>query len=237
MGKNLIVQKRGKGSPTYKSPGHRFKGDTKFLGTHKGKMNGEIIDLINCPGHSAPLMKIKYSDGSIVLIPAPEGIRVNDSVESGSTKIKHGNVISLKDIPEGTSIYNIEGQPGDGGKFVRSSGAFARVVSKSSNKVTIRLPSKREKSFNANCRACIGSIAGSGRKEKPILKAGNVMKAMRSRNKLYPITSPNSMSAISHPYGNTRSLRKSKTKPVSRNAPPGRKVGDIAARRTGRRKK
>ena len=237
MGKRIISQKRGKGSPTYKSPGHRFKGDAKFLGTHKGKIAGEIIDLIKCPGHSAPLMKIKYENGLVALIPAPEGVRVSEAVESGSSNIKTGNVTSLKNIPEGTSIYNIEGQPGDGGKFVRSSGAFARIISKTGNSVTIKLPSKREKTFNANCRACIGSIAGSGRKEKPILKAGNRMKAMRTRNKLYPIVSPNSMSAISHPYGNTRSLRKSKSKPVSRNAPPGRKVGAVAARRTGRRKK
>ena len=238
MGKRIIVQKRGKGSPTYKSPGHRFKGKTKLLGTNKGKINGEIIDLICCPGHNAPLMKVRYADGSVVLLPAPEGIRINDAVESGETKkIKPGNVLPLKSIPEGTSIYNIEFQPGDGGKFVRSSGAFARVVSKTGNFVTIRLPSKKERTFNAECRACIGTVAGGGRKEKPMLKAGNVMKARRARNKLYPIVSPNSMSAIAHPYGNTRSMRKSKAKPISRNAPPGRKVGMIAAKRTGRRKK
>jgi large subunit ribosomal protein L2 len=205
---------------------------------HKGKINGKIIDFICCPGHSAPLMKIEYEDGKTVLLPAPEGVRINDPVESGATKkIRPGNTLPLKAIPEGTTIYNIEFQPGDGGKFVRSSGAFAKIVSKTGNFVTIRLPSKREKTFNAECRACIGIVAGGGRKEKPLLKAGNVMRAKRARNKLYPIVSPNSMSAISHPYGNTRSLRKSKAKPVSRNAPPGRKVGMIAAKRTGRRKK
>ena len=128
-------------------------------------------------------------------------------------------------------------QPGDGGKFVRSSGSFAKVISRIGNKVIVRLPSRKEKEFNVECRACIGTIAGGGRKEKPILKAGNAMRAKRARNKLYPRVSPNSMSAIAHPFGNTRSLRKSKAKPISRNAPPGRKVGAVAARRTGRRKK
>ena len=238
MGKRIIAQKRGKGSPTYKSPGHRFKGETKLVGIHKGKLNGEILDLICCPGHYAPLMKVKYDNDSIVLLPAPEGVKVKDIIESGETKrARPGNILSLKNVPEGTNVYNIEQQPGDGGRFVRSSGGSARVVGKTGKGVIIRLPSKKEKIFNAECRACIGTIAGGGRKEKPILKAGNVMKAKRARNKLYPIVSPNSMSAISHPYGNTRSMRKSKAKPVSRNAPPGRKVGMIAARRTGRRKK
>ena len=238
MGKRIITQKRGRGSPTYKSPGHRFKGRTKFVGTHKGKLAGKVIDLIACPGHYAPLMKVKYENNLTVLLPAPEGIKVNDILESGNPKsAKAGTTLELRDIPEGTNIFNIELQPGDGGKFVRSSGGFAKVVGKTGNNVIIKLPSKKEKLFNKKCRACIGIIAGGGRKEKPLLKAGNVMKAKRARNKLYPIVAPNSMSAISHPYGNTRSLRKSKAKPVSKNAPPGRKVGAVAARRTGRRKR
>jgi len=129
MGKRIISQKRGRGSHTYKSPGHRFKGATKLVGIHEGKLSGKVIDLIGCPGHYAPLMKIKYENGVTTLLPAPEGIKVKDILESGNPKsIRPGTTLALSDIPEGTSIFNIELQPGDGGKFVRSSGGVAKVV-------------------------------------------------------------------------------------------------------------
>ena len=109
MGKRIIAQKRGRGSHTYKAPSHRYKGKIKMLGMHKGIMKGEIKDLVSCRGHDAPLMQVKYENGSVVLLPAPEGIRTKDKVSSGETKnIRPGNVLSLKNIPEGTSIYNIE---------------------------------------------------------------------------------------------------------------------------------
>jgi len=237
MGKNITVQKRGKGSTSYRAPSHRFYGEIKMVGVHEGVVSGKIRELIDCPCHSAPLMEVVYENGKEALVPAPEEVRVNDTLFSGQTdKIAPGNVLALKDIPEGTDIYNIELQPGDGGKFVRASGTSARIVGKIGNSVIIRLPSRKEKEFSRECRACIGVIAGGGRKEKPLFKAGRAFMAKRARNSLYPITSPNCMSAVAHPYGNTRSLRKSKTKPVSRNTPPGRKVGMVAARRTGRKK-
>jgi large subunit ribosomal protein L2 len=223
---------------TYRAPSHRYLGAAKHAQSAKEAIKGQIIDLVDCIGHSAPLAKVRYEDGQEVLMIAPEGIRVGQLVALGSkAEIKPGNVCSLKEIPEGTAVFNIEQQPGDGGKFCRSSGVFARVVSKMGNGVLVRLPSKIEKMFNQDCRACIGMVAGAGRTEKPFLKAGTRMKAMQARNKLYPITSASAMNACSHPYGNTRSLRKSKARPASRNAPPGRKIGMIAARRTGRRKR
>jgi len=238
MGKNLIVQRRGKGTHTFKALSHRYKGDAKFLSLIEGKLEGVVVDIVDCPGHSAPLMVVRYANGSEALMIAPEGIKVGDVVEIGSgSSIKVGNVLPLGEIPEGTSIYNIESIPGDGGKFCRASGSFAKVVGRLPGGVLVKLPSKKERLFNANCRACIGVVAGSGRLEKPFLKAGNKAKAMWARNKLYPRTSACKMNAVAHPFGNTRSARKSKRKPVSRNAPPGRKVGSIAARRTGRKKR
>jgi large subunit ribosomal protein L2 len=70
-----------------------------------------------------------------------------------------------------------------------------------------------------------------------MLKAGVNFHRMKAKRQLYPITSGTKMSAYAHPFGNKRSSRKSKNRPTSRNAPPGRKVGSIAARRTGRKKK
>jgi len=237
MGKRLVQQRRGKGSPTYKSPGFRYKGAVKHSKDIKD-IKGKIIDILCCPGHSSPLTQVLYENGEEVLMIAPEGIRVGDFVSSGAkSPIKPGNTIPLKNIPEGTLVYNIESLPGDRGKFIRSSGTFGKVLSKAGNNVIVKLPSKKEKTFNSKCRANIGVIAGGGRKEKPFLKAGRKYHAMRAKNKLYPMVAGVSMNAVDHPFGGTSSHSKGRPTQSSRNAPPGRKVGKIAPRRTGRRKK
>lgn len=237
MGKNLIQQKRGKGSPTYRAPSFRYKGKTGYGVYTESHLNGEVTDLINCAGHSAPLMEVKYENKEKILLQAPEGIRVGDKIVSGEeTSINVGNVLPLKNIPEGTAIYNIESSPKDGGKFVRSSGTFAKIISKMKNKVIVLLPSKKEREFKPDCRATIGIVAGSGRTEKPFLKAGFKYHAMRARNKLYPKVSGLAMNAVAHPFGGSSSHSKGNASTISRDAPPGKKVGKIAARRTGRKR-
>jgi len=82
-------------------------------------IGGEIRDIIHCSGHSAPLIDIIYDNGETTLLQAPEGIRVGDKIMHGEeAPVNPGNILPLKSIPEGTLIYNIEGAPGDGGKFV-----------------------------------------------------------------------------------------------------------------------
>ena len=137
MGKTLTQQKRGKGSPTYTRPSFNFKGRTKI-----GK-NGQvvIIDLLSCRAHTAPLAKIKYDDNTSSLIIAPEGVRIGQKISIGGKDLKLGNIMELKDIPEGTGIFNIENLPGDGGKFVKASGMSARVVGRAKSNVTVQLPS------------------------------------------------------------------------------------------------
>lgn len=238
MGKNLIQQARGKGGPTYRAPSFRYAGKAKHSRFSKDTVKGEIIDLVHCPGHSSPLAKVRYDTGEVSLMLASEGMRVGEFIESGTTaQLESGNTLPLDIIPEGTLIYNIESVPGDGGKFVRASGTFAKLVSRLREGIIVQLPSKKRKTFHPNCRACIGVIAGGGRTEKPFLKAGHRFYKMKARNKLYPNISGCAQNAVDHPFGNARSSRKSKAKPMPRNAPPGRKVGMIAARRTGRRKK
>ena len=131
-------------------------------------------------------------------------------------------------------MFNIEEKVGDGGKYVRSAGSFATVVSKTKNKVAIKMPSKNIKEFNFNCRAGVGILAGAGRKEKPMLKAGKNHFIMKSKNKLYPRTSGVAMNAVDHPFGSGRGRHIGKAKTVSRHAPPGRKVGSVSSKRTGK---
>jgi len=236
MGKNLIQQKRGKGSPTYRAPSFRYKGIAKYPGGQKKEMTGEVTDIIHCQGHSAPLISVKCDNGEEALLQAPEGIKVGDCISNREgTEVKPGNILPLKNIPEGVAIYNIEANAGDGGKFARASGACAKIITKMEDKVVVLLPSNKRKIFAHECRAMIGTVAGGGRFEKPLLKAGTMYHKMKARNKFYPIVSGTSMNAVCHPFGGKGSHTKGRPTQASRNAPPGRKVGKIAPKRTGRR--
>ncbi|MBT4539678.1 50S ribosomal protein L2 [Candidatus Woesearchaeota archaeon] len=234
MGKRLIQQRRGRGGINYRAPSFRYKGVVKH---HSQQATGQVIDLVHCAGHSAPLMKLSYAEGETGLAVAPIGIKVGDKVVIGNgAPLQAGSVLPLSQIPEGTLIHNIELKPGDGGKIVRSSGTFAKVVAKTENSIRVILPSKKEKVFLPNCRAAIGTISGAGRVDKPFLKAGTKRKKMRARNKLYPKVCGTSMNAVDHPFGGGCSQAKGRPTLSPRGAPPGRKVGKIAPRRTGRKR-
>ena len=238
MGKSLIQQKRGKGSPRYRAPSFRYKGKVNFSRYESKSMNATISDILHSSGHSAPLMELEYSNGETGLLQAPEGIRTGDKIEIGvDIETKTGNVLPLKSIPEGTPIYNIESNPGDGGKFVRASGTFARIITKMDDGIVVELPSSKRRTFLPECRAVVGIIAGSGRPEKPFLKAGTKSFAMKAKNKVWPIVSGTSMNSVNHPFGGKSSHAKGIPTQASRNAPPGRKVGHIAPKWTGRHKR
>ncbi len=237
MGKSLIQQARGKGGPAYRALSFRYKGDSKIRAPTAQLIQGTIVDFVHCPGHSAPMAEIQYDDGETCLLLAPEGMKVGDKVSLGpGSAPEFGNVLALQDIPEGTPVFNVELQPGDGGRFCRSSGVFARVVSKAPGYVTILLPSKKLKNLPAQCRAMIGVVSGGGRVEKPFLKVGSRHHKARARNKRYPRQSAAAQNAADHPFGNKRTSRKAKQRPVGHFAPPGRKVGKMWPRRTGRKK-
>lgn len=237
MGKRIIAQARGKGGSNYRAPSFRYKGDARHRKLTDDVSYGMVVDLIKCQGHSSPLAMVEYDDEEISLMIAPEGIKVGDMVTAGSAEGGPGSLAKLQDLPDGALVYNIEGKPGDGGKFCRSAGTYAKVVSKTGNTVIVQLPSKRKKAFHETCRANMGVISGGGRLEKPLLKAGKNHFKHRAKNKIYPKVSGASMNAVDHPFGNKRSSRKSNARVAPRNAPPGRKVGMVRAKRTGRRKK
>lgn len=236
MGKNLTQQKRGKGTLTYTSPSFRFIGDVKFrqLPANTIKEEGVVVDIVHSTGHTAPIAKVMFGEEEALLI-ATHGLRTGDCIEQGAgSQLKEGNILPLKEIPEGTHIFNIESKPGDGGKFVRSSGTFAKILSKMGDNVQIMLPSQKVRDFNPQCKAAVGVVAGSGRTEKPFLKAGKMWHKRNSRNKVYPSVSALAMNAVDHPFGGSRTSKKGKVTIARRNAPPGAKVGLIRPRRTGR---
>jgi len=100
-----------------------------------------------------------------------------------------GNILPCKEIPEGTVICNIEAKVGDCGKMARASGDYAIIVSQDPEKgvTRIRLPSGSKKSINSDCRAMIGLIAGGGRTDKPLLKAGRAYHKYKAKRNEWPI--------------------------------------------------
>ncbi len=240
MGKRIISQRRGTGTRRFVALSHKSVGPAQHKHVNAKQQDvqfGEVKELMHSPAHSAPIARIQYEDGKIVLIQASETMAVGDIIATGqSAPVQNGNTLPLGNIPEGTNIYNIESRPGDGGKFVRSSGVFARVVAKIGNNIVVRMPSKKEKTFSAQCRATIGVIAGGGRTDKPFMKAGRKMYAKRARGKLYPVVSAVSMNAMEHPYGSGRGSHKGKPTIAPRNAPAGRNVGKHSPRRTGKQR-
>lgn len=237
MGKRLIQQRRGS-SPQYKTVGFRFKGDARHpaYDAHNTK-SFTIIDLVHCPGHTAPLALVE-TDGQKKHILAPLGAKVGDVFQAGAqANPTSGNVLPLSSLPEGAQIHNIELRPGDGGKLVRGAGSSATLVVKTDTHAVIQLPSRKKKSILLSCRAAVGTVAGGGRADKPLLKAGANYHKKKARRRLYPIVSGVSMNAVDHPFGSKGSHTKGKPTQSARNDPPGRKVGKIAPSRTGRKRR
>lgn len=220
MGKRIISQRRGRGSPTYRVP----KRGKDLRITYKN-IEGRVVDIVDDPGRNAPLAKIKYSDGSYDYLIAPKGLKVGDTTDF---------VSHLSKIPVGMQVFAIETYPNSGPKLCRTSGSFATVVSKTKDSCVVQLPSKKKMELNAMCRVSIGTPAGEGFKEKPWMKAGKKWIAMHRRGKLYPRTSGVAMNAVDHPFGGP--TKPGKPMSVSRHAPPGRKVGSWGARRSGRKR-
>ncbi len=238
MGKRLLVQRAGRGTSVFKSPSHLKVGQARYPQLDPMvNLNGRIAELIHDPGRWVPLAKIVLENGVEFLAPAVEGMYVGQVVQLGpQASVSNGNILPLGSIPEGTQVANVELRPGDGGKLARSSGAYALVIGRTGGKTIVRLPSGRAKEILNNCRAMIGVIAGGGRIEKPLLKAGASYYKWRVKARKWPRVRGVAMNAVSHPHGGGSHQSVSSSSTVSRNAPPGAKVGHIAARRAGRRK-
>jgi large subunit ribosomal protein L2 len=232
MGKRIIVQARGRGGPRYRVRRQAFSIRPRYPLNLLGE--GTVIKIMNSLAHTAPLAKIKYDKG-IFFMPAFKGMSEGQKIKFETNEVNQGNVLRLKNIPIKTFVYNIEARPGDGGIFIRSGGNSGVVNRTSETGIFIIMPSKKEKEFNPKCRATVGIIAGEGRMDKPIIKAGKMYYMKKSKGKLWPRTSAVKMNAIDHPFGGGRGKR-IKSKIAKRNAPPGAKVGLIRPKRTGKQK-
>ncbi|KMZ56235.1 hypothetical protein ZOSMA_981G00030 [Zostera marina] len=131
-----------------------------------------------------------------------------------------------------SSIISVIG----GGVFAKCSGDYAIVISHNPDNGTsrIKLPSGAKKIVASGCRAMVGQVAGGGRTEKPMLKAGNAFHKYHVKRNYWPKVRGVAMNPVEHPHGGGNHQHIGQAITVRRNTPPRQKVGFIAARRTGR---
>ena len=236
MGRPIRQQKAGKGSPTFRAPSHNYKAKLRHKKTgDEETKTGEVVGLEHDPARSAPVARVRYDDGDERHVLVAEGVGVGDEIQAGvSADVKQGNTLPLAEIPEGVPVCNIEINPGDGGKIARSSGTSATLITHERGGAVVQLPSDEIRQFDPECRATVGVVAGGGRTEKPFLKAGKKHHKMKARGGKWPKVSGVAMNAVDHPFGGGGRQHPGKPKSVSKNTSPGRKVGDISSRRTGK---
>lgn len=114
-----------------------------------------------------------------------------------------GNVLPLKEMPESTIICNVELKPGDRGSMARCSGNYATIIGHNvdEGKTKIRLPSGAKKTVSSDCRAMIGLVAGGGRIDKPVLKAGVSYHKYKAKKSVWPKVRGVAMNPVDHPHG------------------------------------
>ncbi len=238
MGKRILQRRRGKGGSQFRVSGRGKIAPVRYPNLRtEGEEKLTVKAILDERGRTAPLAQLEHSAGEISYIPAVSGLSVGSQIGLGPTaKPSTGNILPLGKIPEGTRISNIELRVGDGGKLVRASGGSAILFSKGNGRAILRLPSGKSILVDDKCRASIGEIAGGGRLEKPFLRAGPRHHAMQASGKMYPRMRGIAMAVVYHPFGGGRHQHPGKSTSTSRNAPPGRKVGLIAPRKTGRKR-
>lgn len=205
-------------------------------------MKGVVKDIIHDQGRGAPLAKVVFRDPykfkqRTEYFVAVEGMYTGQFIYAGKkATLNVGNILPLRYIPEGTNICNVEKLAGDKGQFARTSGTSAVILghSLSGAKTRIRLPSGARKSIKSTARAMVGIVAGGGRCEKPLLKAGRAYHKARAKKKNFPLVRAQAMNPVDHPYGGGNHQHFGRPITMARDTPHGRKVGLIAARRTGR---
>ena len=149
------------------------------------------------PNRSAFIALVKYEDGTLSYILAPNGLKAGDKVvSSASADIKPGNCLPIANIPVGTVIHNVELQPGHGAQLVRSAGTAAQLMAKEGELAQVRLPSGEVRYIRTNCVATIGQVGNVDHENVHIGKAG------RTRHMgIRPTVRGSVMNPCDHPHG------------------------------------
>ena len=201
------------GRITSRSKGAGHKNKTRLIDFYRKKDDVEaIVERIEYdPNRSAFIALIKYNDGKMSYILAPNKIKSGDKIISGRNKdINIGNCMPLSDIPAGTDIHNIELAPNSGGKLARSAGASAQISGYDENYCIIKLSSGEIRKVISTARATIGTVSNSDHQNIKIGKAGrNRWKGRR------PLVRGVAKNPVDHPHGGGEGKTSGGRSPVS----------------------
>ncbi len=191
--------------------GHKHKYREIDFYRKKDNLKAKVERIEYDPNRSAHVALIKYEDGVLSYILAPNKINIGDEIVSGRNKeIKVGNCMPLSDIPAGTEIHNIELSPNQGGKMVRSAGASAQISGTDENYCIIKLNSGEVRKVINTARATIGSVSNTDHQNIKIGKAGrNRWKGRR------PSVRGVAMNPVDHPHGGGEGKTSGGRSPVS----------------------
>ena len=246
MGRVIRNQRKGVRGGIFTAHTKHRKGPTQLraldYAERHGYVRGVVRDIIHDPGRGAPMAKIEFKNAyrfktDKELMVAVEGMYTGQFVYFGKkAKLSVGNVLPVGNMPEGTVCCNVEQHAGDRGLLARSSGDYVTVIShnEDTGKSRVRLPSGSKKTIDSDSRAMVGVVAGGGRLEKPILKAGRAYHKYKAKRNEWPKVRGVAMNPVEHPHGGGNHQHIGFSSSCRRDAPPGRKAGLIASRRTGR---
>jgi large subunit ribosomal protein L2 len=163
----------------------------------KHDMEAVVERLEYDPNRTAFIALIRYTDGTLSYIIAPQRLSAGDKVISGETAdIKPGNAMPLKNIPVGTIVHNVEMKVGKGGQLARSAGSYAQFIGKTEGKALLRLRSGEVRMVSAECMATVGSVSNPDLQNCNDGKAGRLRWLGRR-----PVVRGVAMNPVDHPHG------------------------------------
>lgn len=163
------------------------------------------------PNRSANIALVLYADGERRYILAPKGIKAGAEIQSGTqSPIKAGNAMPMRNMPVGTVVHAIEMKPGKGAQIARSAGAYAQILARDGNYVTLRLRSGEMRKVLSDCRATIGEVGNAEHMLRSLGKAG----ATRWRG-VRPTVRGVAMNPVDHPHGGGEGRTSGGRHPVS----------------------
>jgi large subunit ribosomal protein L2 len=188
---------QGRRAMRYIGGGHKQKYRIVDFKRDKKNINATVASIEYDPNRTAFIALLNYADGEKRYIIAPQGLQVGSVIVSGdSVAPEVGNALQLKNMPLGTNVHNIELQPGQGGKLVRSAGSSAQLSNKEEKYGVLKMPSGELRKILINCYATVGVVSNSDHSQERAGKAGvNRWKGVRPRVRGV------AMNPVDHPMG------------------------------------
>jgi large subunit ribosomal protein L2 len=177
----------------------------------KDAMSAVVERIEYDPNRTAFIALIRYDDGQLSYILAPQRLKVGDKVHSGpKVDIRPGNALPLKNIAIGTIVHNIEMKPGKGGQIARSGGSYVQIIGRDSGYVQMRLSSGEIRMIHGTCRGTVGAVSNPDQKNINLAKAGRARWMGRR-----PIVRGVAMNPVDHPHGGGEGRTSGGRHPVS----------------------